>query len=350
MAVIMATKKRAPRKKPAAPVQADLQRMLASDCPIVVAFSGGKDSVAMVLYLLFVLRIPAHRIVLHHQNVDGEGPAWFDWPITRAYCEAFAAAFGLRYLEQYREGGIMGEACKVEAQSGATWYQDEAGAWHKLEPAKHAKVSTRRMYPMVGGDMQKRWCSSTAKMEPHHRALRQYYPVEEYEQVLVCTGERWQESTKRQKLHGLEWHKCDAKARRMLHWRPVIDWQEQDVWAIMEEHKVQPHPCYVLGWGRASCMTCIFNSANHWAALLEMVPERVEAMHAKEVEFGRTLYQDETIMERALRGQSVLAGVAEEVLEQWLPVALGEQWSQPIIVEQWQMPAGAYSSQSCGAV
>ena len=47
----------------------------------VVAFSGGKDSLAALLHLLG-LGVPAHAIELHHHDVDGHGPTFMDWPCT----------------------------------------------------------------------------------------------------------------------------------------------------------------------------------------------------------------------------------------------------------------------------
>ena len=40
---------------------------------VIIAFSGGKDSVAMVLYTLFELKIPKERIELWHHDIDGHG-------------------------------------------------------------------------------------------------------------------------------------------------------------------------------------------------------------------------------------------------------------------------------------
>lgn len=41
----------------------------------VVAFSGGKDSLAALLHLLS-LGVPAHAVELHHHDVDGHGPTF----------------------------------------------------------------------------------------------------------------------------------------------------------------------------------------------------------------------------------------------------------------------------------
>ena len=50
----------------------------------IVAFSGGKDSLAALLHLLS-LGVPAHAVELHHHDVDGHGPTFMDWPCTAGY-------------------------------------------------------------------------------------------------------------------------------------------------------------------------------------------------------------------------------------------------------------------------
>ena len=49
---------------------------------VIVAFSGGKDSVACLLHLLD-LGVPREKIELWHHDVDGrEGSDLMDWPVT----------------------------------------------------------------------------------------------------------------------------------------------------------------------------------------------------------------------------------------------------------------------------
>ena len=62
---------------------------------IVVAFSGGKDSLAALLHLLH-LGVPADAIELHHHDVDGGGASFMDWPCTAGYVRAIAEHLGLR--------------------------------------------------------------------------------------------------------------------------------------------------------------------------------------------------------------------------------------------------------------
>lgn len=48
----------------------------------VVAFSGGKDSLATRLHLLS-LGVPTHAIELHHHDVDSQGPTFTGRPRPR---------------------------------------------------------------------------------------------------------------------------------------------------------------------------------------------------------------------------------------------------------------------------
>ena len=74
---------------------------------VLVAFSGGKDSLAAVLHLL-ALGVRPERIELHHHDVDAGRP-FMDWPCTTAYVRAVGAAFGIRTYLSWREGGFERE-------------------------------------------------------------------------------------------------------------------------------------------------------------------------------------------------------------------------------------------------
>ena len=66
---------------------------------VVVAFSGGKDSIASLLTVLEA-GVPADRIEVHHHAVDAEGPVFMDWPWATEYCRAVTDALGVPlYLE-----------------------------------------------------------------------------------------------------------------------------------------------------------------------------------------------------------------------------------------------------------
>lgn len=307
----------------------------------LVFFSGGKDSVAMVLHLL-ELGVPRERIHLHHHDVDG-GRNLFDWPCTPSYCRAFAKALGLRIFFSHREGGILREMLRQDEGLQAVSFQPDGGEYVTL-PSREGN-STRRRFPAVAADLRTRWCSAVVKIDVGSRVIANT-PMYASGDFVVCTGERRAESANRARYAEVETHRCDSKSRRVLSWRPVIDWSDAQVWEIMWRWKIQPHPAYELGWGRCSCQLCIFGSANTWASIKVLSPEKVEEIAQLEIELGHTLYNGLTILEKAEMGVSF---ITPKNLERWGPEALGE-FTSPIFVETWAPPQGAYSSERSGSV
>ena len=77
---------------------------------IVVAFSGGKDSIASLIALIEA-GVPPERIELYHHDVDGGADAFMDWPSTTAYCHAVASAFGVPLYCPGRRVASSGRCC-----------------------------------------------------------------------------------------------------------------------------------------------------------------------------------------------------------------------------------------------
>ncbi len=101
---------------------------------IIVAFSGGKDSVACVLHLL-ELGVPRERIELWHHDVDGgpSGKPFMDWPVTRAYCSAFAAALGLPIYFSWKVGGFEREMIRHRERTQPTAFEEPLSrGWKRL--------------------------------------------------------------------------------------------------------------------------------------------------------------------------------------------------------------------------
>lgn len=317
------------------------QELLDTDCKIIIAFSGGKDSVAMVLYLLD-LGVDKSRIELHHHLVDGKEGNLFDWECTESYCKAFARYFGFPITLSWREGGILREMYRENEGLQDVYYDN--GSTHHL-PSK-AGNSTRRKFPAVNASLRTRWCSSVVKIQPFSRYMSHNFDNKEQCTILVCTGERRRESASRAKYKDFELHSTHSKNRKSYHWRPVIDFEETDVWKLYEKYHIQPHPCYELGWSRCSCQLCIFSSPNTWASIYQLSPEKIEQIDAVEQEFGFTLYNKMTIWDKVRRGKSF---IKPDKLERWKDEILGK-FTSPIFVENWQLPQGAYASEASGSL
>lgn len=312
----------------------------------IVAFSGGKDSVAMVLMLLD-LGVPNEKIHLHHHDVDGEGGNLFDWPCTKSYCEHFAEVLDLKLIVSGREGGIRREIMREnEGLQDVYYYHPDTGERVVLKSRKGS--STRRKFPAVAADLRTRWCSSVAKIDVLSRVIVDLYPKKGTYWIL--TGERRQESNARSKYKDHEDYRANTQTRKAIQIRPIIDWDETQVWDIMKRWGIVPHPCYYLGWSRCSCQICIFSSANLWATNEQIAPEKIGKIASIEDNIEHTMYNKKTILQKVLDGMSI-AGSSEN-FDSWAKIAMNEVYTGEIKVGSlaWKLPAGAYGEEKAGSI
>jgi 3'-phosphoadenosine 5'-phosphosulfate sulfotransferase (PAPS reductase)/FAD synthetase len=347
---------------------------------VIIAFSGGKDSVAMVLRCIYEFKIPTSQIELWHHEVDGDGENLFDWKCTPSYCKAFADAMGVPILFSYSGGGILREMYRTNEFRQPMYFQNVAGGEYiRTEPRQLPKdKTTKRKFPAVANDLGTRWCSSVAKIEVMSKAINRL-PRFKNQNFVVMTGERRAESKNRSKYHEIEKYKPKKKptksSRQALTWRCVIDMTDLEVWDMYRKYKIQPHPCYELGWGRCSCQLCIFGQKDTWASINQISPEKVQKIMDIEKELDHTLYNEfekipfnppkyiksgvnageekfqkgeeaQNVFEaKVVRGKSF---IPKDALARWGKEALGE-FVSPIFVKEFKMPFGAKSKEQMGA-
>jgi len=197
----------------------------------LLAFSGGKDSLALLLHLLDI-GVSRDRIELHHHLVDGrEGSTLMDWPITESYCEAVAKAFGVRLTFSWREGGIEREMLRNGTATAPVWFPAPEGGHMRI--GGDGPAGTRLKFPQISASLSVRWCSAAAKIDVFARYLNNH-PAFGEGRTLVLTGERAQESKARANYKTFEPHRCDNRDGRRVrrhidHWRAVHNWSEQQV-------------------------------------------------------------------------------------------------------------------------
>jgi 3'-phosphoadenosine 5'-phosphosulfate sulfotransferase (PAPS reductase)/FAD synthetase len=309
---------------------------------LVVAFSGGKDSLAMVLMLL-ELGIPKQRIELWHHDIDGrEGSTLMDWPCTRDYCAKVAEALGLKLYFSWKVGGFEGEMLRENAPTAAYMFETPEGL--QRAGGKSTNTSTRRMFPQKAASLNVRWCSAYGKIMVMDVAIRQ--PRFTGKRTLVLTGERAEESSSRAKYEVFEPHRADLRdgerPRLIDVWRPVHRWLSGEVWALIEKYRINPHPGYRLGWGRLSCAACIFGSPNQWASLRAVNPRQFGRIDAYEREFGKTIDRKLSVVQMANKG-TPFPNMREDDIE----AALSTTFDEPVFIDPWIMPAGAHGD-VCG--
>lgn len=308
---------------------------------IVLAFSGGKDCIAAFLWLR-EQGIDLSRLELWHQAVDGRHEhhvPFFDWPSTDQYCEAFAAHFGVGLHYQWRANGILGEMYREDALTADVYYEGPDGIVHHL-PTTSGGLTTRLRFPAKSASLESRWCSAYAKIMVSGRALTNRADLQgtrdNPKKILFISGERRQESKNREGYAEYEYHRAHCQSRIVHHYRPVIDWPEEQVWAMLQAHQVQPHPCYYLGFPRKSCRRCIFLMPDQWATLADIDPESINELEEVEQHLGFTLDNRLPIRKVVAKGTSRYTPDMEFYRQQ------ADNFTMPIITDRWELPCGAY--------
>jgi 3'-phosphoadenosine 5'-phosphosulfate sulfotransferase (PAPS reductase)/FAD synthetase len=316
---------------------------------IIVAFSGGKDSLACVLHLL-KSGVDPRKIELHHHDVDGGGNIFMDWAVTPDYCRKVAAALGggLPLYFSYKVGGFEREMNRNETVTAPIRFEEPDGnGGIKITEVggQRGKKGVRMKFPQLAADLKTRWCSAYLKIDVMSAAICNQ-PRFRKKRLLVVTGERADESTARAKYKTFEPHRTDrrkgttARSRLADHWRPIHAWSDAQVWDIIKEFGVVPHVAYQLGWSRLSCLACIFGSPNQWATILHIFKNRFLQIEAYEEKFGVTIRRSGTIRAAAEKGTVYKAALNNPNL---VELAKSEEWYAPIIVSpaDWVLPAGA---------
>ena len=310
----------------------------------IVYFSGGKDSLACLLYLLDK-GIDKNKIELWHHDIDGrEGSELMDWKVTADYCRAISKAFDIPIYFSWKMGGFEGEMLRENSLTQPTRFETPEGIFQI--GGTRGKVSTRRKFPQVSANLSVRWCSAYLKIDVGATALRNQKRFNN-SRTLTVSGERAEESASRAKYKTFEPDRSDNRngknARHVDRLRPVHGWDEVKVWEIIERYNVNPHPAYKLGWGRVSCMYCIFGNDDQWASSYKVDPGRLQKIMEYETEFGLTIHRTKTVQER------IESGEAYEMNTDDVFTANNKNYNQPAIVENWEMPAGAFGD-SCGPI
>lgn len=311
----------------------------------IVCFSGGKDSIALALYLLDN-GVSPNKIELWHHDIDGKGETFMDWEITPDYCKKFAEAFGMEIYFSWKEGGFKREMLRYNSLTAPTTFETPEGETITVGGTR-GKLSTRLKFPQVTADLKTRWCSAYLKIDICATAIRNQ---DRFKQLKVCvlSGERGEESPARAKYEVLEADRSDNRkgktySRYVDRARPIRDWTEKQVWDIIKKYKVRSHPCYYMGFSRCSCKFCIFGNEDQFASASKVSPEISKELIRLEKYFGVTLKRKEDLESLIERGTPY-----KELTEDLIKLSTSVIYTESIIIEgEWKLPAGAFKK-GCG--
>ncbi len=306
----------------------------------IFAFSGGKDCTATLLWAI-EQGVPREKMELFHHDIDGNSFNFMDYEITPDYCRKFAEAFNIPIYFSFKEGGFYREMMRDNTATAPNHYEvptENGGKAWKVSGGK-GDPNTRLKWPMVTGDLSKRWCSAYLKIDVGCAALRGQERFRN-SKTLFFTGERAEESANRAKYKIFEPHKVDARdgklKRHIDHFRPVLHDSEKTVWNRIQYHKVQPHPAYFIGRSRVSCKRCIFEDANGFATINEIDPKGAELFFNTEDKLNHTLKPKCSLKEL------VSKGTVQKYDPYWAKMCVSYNFDIPIFTNNWVLPMGAY--------
>jgi hypothetical protein len=104
-----------------------------------------------------------------------------------------------------------------------------------------------------------------------------------------------------------------------------------------------PLPVYYLGFGRVSCMGCVFSTSHQWTALHYIAKERVQQFADTEEEINHTMDVKLSVLERVAKGvmEKVLP-MDDPMLSRWIEMSLSKTFTtEDLIMNEWIRPLGA---------
>ncbi|MFJ4880115.1 phosphoadenosine phosphosulfate reductase family protein [Streptomyces sp. NPDC088745] len=264
---------------------------------VVISSSGGKDSQAMLSYV--VRRAKAlgmlHKIVVVHADL---GRA--EWAGTRELAELQARLSGVRRFEVVTSGVDFLD--RVEIRHGKLKAKAEKEAVERGEDPAQAKVAPA--WPSSAA----RWCTSGEKRAPirtlYTRLAAELAHLGRPVRILACIGQRAAESDQRAKLAAVEIDRGASNGRRhVTTWRPIHAWSDWMVWQEIARSRLPYHPAYDWGNRRLSCVFCVLGCNNDLVNGARRVPELAAAYAETEAKIGSDFKKGLSMREIIRRAQ-----------------------------------------------
>lgn len=202
-----------------------------------VGISGGKDSGAVLLWMVHRSGIPSNQINATFCDTGNE----HDWTYEQ-----------------------------VEMLSKRV---------HPIETLKpeldfNGLVRKKGLFP----SNKRRFCTEFLKIRPTQDHI--LYLQESYDEVIAVSGVRANESDARSKLE--EWDYSGNLLTKQ--WRPILRWTIKDVVAIHSEYNIPMNPLYAIGAERVGCYPCINSRKKEIRTIALNFPERIDNIRALEKE------------------------------------------------------------------
>lgn len=213
----------------------DAEHLIAANAPVAIGVSGGKDSQAAALATFKHLDAVGHtgpRILIHADLGSVE------WDDSFRVCQDLAGHLECDLVVVRRKAGGLMERWESRWLSSKTRYET---------------LSTVTLVPCWSTpDM--RFCTSEQKTHVIVAELKRRFKGQ---QIINVTGVRREESRNRARMPISDMEKTG----RILNWRPIIDLTVDQVFQMIDDSGLHPHPAYrIFGMSRVSCRFCIMSN------------------------------------------------------------------------------------------
>lgn len=216
---------------------------------IFVNHSGGKDSQAMLAYIM--RQGFTGRVVLVHSDL-GE----MEWEPMHGFITA------------------NGFGCEL----------------HVVKPAQDFFELCRRFARLPSGVA--RFCTSELKTAPIARFIKAYMKAHGFTRGINAIGIRAEESPSRAKKNPFALNSKLSTKRdgvQVWEWFPIFNYTVSDVWFEIKKAGQQPHAIYSQGFSRLSCVFCVFGRVEEHRKAKELRPELFAKVAKLERELGKTI-------------------------------------------------------------
>lgn len=272
----------------------------------VLSVSGGKDSAAMWIYAVRELGVKVMPIFCDTGNEHPETYRYLDYlerelgPIHRIKADFSKQIERKRMTVQtkWRDEGvdesIIQAALNILHPTGNPFL--DLAIWKGRFPSTKA-----------------RFCTTELKVFPAMEDV--YMPLlEEGHAVISWQGVRADESYARSKLSERE----DTPEGYQIY-RPILNWNVEQVFAMHDKYGIDPNPLYKLGMGRVGCMPCINCGKQELFEISMRFPEEIKRIEEWERIAGQAAKRGQSTFFATSNGHG--SGIHDEV--EWSKTAYG---------------------------
>jgi len=218
---------------------------LLNECPVIASVSGGKDSTAMMLYLI------ENNIIFTPVFCD---TGW-EHPLTYDYLEYLEAILKIKIIRIKNE----------------KYFKTTGGGLEEY-------IIKNNFFPA----QQNRVCTINLKVVPIQNYLNEIR-LDFKKKPINAVGIRRAESKARSTLG--EWEDKDES----YIYRPLIEWSTEQVIDIHHRHGIKPNPLYLKGFSRVGCFPCIYSRKDEVKNAHRILPSRFDLIRRLEDEVHETI-------------------------------------------------------------